>query len=187
MKKSTAKFKLLLIFCYQLIIIILLAMFANMLLKRIGDSSANILANNLSSVKCCADMQRALSGLRGKPDQLQLRSEFENALQAELNSPFEVGEKEIAEDVKTEYFQWTRAQSDDILRTLRANIRSINEMNISAMRIKEMETQEMATHAPTYIIVISALGALAAFLFTFIFIGRLIQPPPPLEESEIKM
>jgi NtrC-family two-component system sensor histidine kinase KinB len=182
MKKAAVNFKILLTLCFQLVIIIVLTAFANLYLKKLADSSANIVKDNLRSVKYCSAMQRSLYGLRSNSEQLPLRTEFENNLQAELNNITEPGEKELADRINADYFQWLKTPLENIYGELAANITSVNELNISAIEKKNVEAQEVATNAGTYITVISVLGGLAAFMFTFIFIGRLIQPPP----AEIK-
>src|SRR5437879_2736557 len=121
MKRTTLNIKITLILCFQLAIIIVLALFANLYVKKLADSSANIVKDNLRSVRYCAAMQHALYGLRNNADQLPLRTEFENNLQAELNNITETGEKDLADKINAGYFQWLKSPSENGYSQLTAN------------------------------------------------------------------
>ena len=173
---KTVNIKTILILTFQLAIIIVLVVIGAMYVKKMEAHSENSFNDNIRSVRYCSEMQKALDGLRINNEQLPLRSNFENNLQSEMNNITEIGEKELADKIKEEYFLWLKIPEDPTFNQLMTDINAVNELNINAIEKKNEEAKETAASANKYIIIIGFFGALAAFLFTFTFIGQLIRP-----------
>lgn len=185
MKKSQRNIKYLLILCFQLLVILVLASLGTFYLNKLAESSANIVKDNLRSLRYCAAMQKALHNIRNSESQLLLESErieFENNLRAEKNNITESGEKELADKIEADYTQWYKSPTDSIYDQLVTTINSVNELNISAIEKKNETTQKVASDAFTFILM-SFFGGLATFLITFFFIGSIIQSPKGNEEE----
>ena len=174
--KGKANIKTVAILCFQLIIIMVLAWFGTTYINKLSVSSSAIIKDNLRSVEYCDSMQRALYKLHVNANELASRIAFENNLQAEQNNITEQGEKESAGAIKDNYFQWLKSPSDSLYYALMSNINSVNELNVAAIEKKNVAAQEVADTANKRILIVSLLGMVAALLFTFMFIGQLIQP-----------
>jgi hypothetical protein len=174
--KGKVNIKIVATLSFQLIIIMVLAWFSTTYIEKLSVSSSNIIKDNLRSVEYCDSMQRALYRLHINPNDLASRIAFENKLQAEQDNITETGEKEAADVIKNNYFQWLKTPADDIFYTLMGNINSVNELNTDAIKKKNAAAQEVADSANKGILTVSLLGAVVALLFTFVFIGQLIQP-----------
>ncbi len=174
--KGKVNIKTVAILSFQLIIIMALAWFGTTYINELSVSSSNIIKDNLRSVEYCDSMQRALYRLHVNANDLSSRIAFENNLQAEENNITEQGEKESADAIKNNYFEWMKTPAESIYSELTGSINSVSELNIAAIEKKNAAAQAVADTANKRILIVSLLGAVAALLFTFAFIGQLMQP-----------
>src|SRR6185436_12063156 len=98
----------------QLVIIIILATTATIYINKLAVNSENIVKDNLRSVKYCAGMEQALFMLHHNPDILFARTEFEKHLMDELNNITEPDERDIANHIQSNWFQWLAAPTDEL-------------------------------------------------------------------------
>jgi len=151
-------------------------------LVRLKNDAKLILKSNYESLDYCHTMQRFLDS--ANINKGQSFAGFDSALKLQEMNITEKGEQLATAEIR-KYFEDYRAGNNDVstLLNIRAGIRQVLSLNMSAIEVKNQKASNTADEALTYISLLAGIVFLVGFSFSYNFPSILTGPINSLKEG----
>ncbi len=151
-------------------------------ISKLSDDSANILKDNYESLELSKSIIRNCDSLF--IDSLKAIQDIERNIQLQEQNITEAGEQQATVEIR-KVFEKVKIMGITLsnVRSLRKSSLDIQELNMKAIIRKNQLTQQTASNASTYLILILTIFSLLAFTFTINFPGYIANPIVQLTQS----